>query len=100
MPPPSRTRTFSCAYCAETYTVPFTRRSSPSYYAVAHRQAACRERRGVGRTTARVSRMTLHDQIHAIRIALEEAAAAKTWPEARRAFAGVAASLERQDGTR
>jgi hypothetical protein len=44
--------------------------------------------------------MTLHDQIHAIRIALEEAAAAKTWPEARRAFAGVAASLERQDGTR
>ncbi len=92
------TRTIRCAYCGETRTVPSARGPAPSYCSPAHRQAAYRQRRAAERGVARTSRMTLHDEIRAIRAALDAAAQAKTWREGRQALADVSTILDQQEG--
>ena len=42
--------------------------------------------------------MTLHDEIRAIRAALDAAAQAKTWREGRQALADVSTILDQQEG--
>ncbi|MGH8996283.1 MAG: hypothetical protein ACRDYB_09695 [Acidimicrobiales bacterium] len=78
--------------------MPSARGPAPSYCSPAHRQAAYRERRAAALAPNRTSRVTLHEEITAIRIALAAAARAATWADARQALADISTILDRQEG--
>jgi uncharacterized protein YhaN len=96
MASPQRLRTIRCAYCGATRVVPSTRGPAPSYCSPAHRQAAYRERRAAERAPTRARRVTLHDELREIRVALDAAGRARTWTEARRALADISAMADQE----
>jgi hypothetical protein len=79
-------RTICCAYCGAVTTVPSARGPAPRYCSPAHRQAKYRQRRrdeGLEAAEA-LPHPSLREEFEALRLALAEAAAAKSWAEARR----------------
>ncbi|MHB1509604.1 MAG: hypothetical protein ACYCST_07720 [Acidimicrobiales bacterium] len=77
-------RTIRCLYCGEETTEPSRRGPAPSYCSAAHRQAMHRERHRPDADPA--VEPSLREQVAVLRRGLEDASAAASWSEARRAL--------------
>jgi len=79
-------RTFRCAYCGDTFSIPSARGPVPTYCSPAHRQAAYRERIAEDRETVS-TQPSLREEVETLRTALGRASHAKSWTEGRRVLA-------------